>query len=84
MSQIALVRGRGDSKLTLSTGWESDSGLSVLTVTNDGGVVTRSPGQRSSVTNLLLDVANDSSFRALRDWEDVSDVQSGLLSAVDE
>ena len=73
-----------DKRLTLGSRWETDSGLSVLTVTDDGGVVTRSPGERSTVSDLLLDVADNGSFRALRDGEDVSDVKGGLLSAVDE
>ena len=53
-------------------------------MSNDGSVVSRCLGKRSSVTDLLLDVADDCSFRALRDGENVSDVQSSLLSTVDE
>jgi hypothetical protein len=53
-------------------------------VTDNGSVVSGSLGKRSSVTDLLLDVADDCSFRALRDGENVSDVQSSLLSTVDE
>lgn len=53
-------------------------------MSNDGSVVSRSLGKRSSVSDLLLDVADDCSFGALRDGKDVSDVQSSLLSAVDE
>ena len=79
-----VARSLRGERLTLGSRWETDSGLSVLTVTDDGGVVTRSPGERSSVSDLLLDVADNGSFRALRDREDVSDVKGGLLSAVDE
>lgn len=69
----------------LGSGRQSDSGLSVVDrVTNDGGVVTRSSGQRSSVSDLLLDVADDGTFGAGRDRQNVTDVQGGLLSAVDE
>jgi hypothetical protein len=53
-------------------------------VTDDGGVVTRSSGERTTVTSLLLDVANDGSLGALTDGENVSDVQGSLLSAVNE
>jgi len=53
-------------------------------VTDDGGVVTRSSGKRTTVTSLLLDVANDGSLGALTDGEDVADVQGSLLSTVDE
>jgi hypothetical protein len=69
----------------LGTGRQSDSGLSVLErVTDDGGVVSGSSGERSSVTDLLLDVADDRTFGAGRDRQDVTDVQGSLLSAVDE
>lgn len=68
----------------LGAGREPDSGLAILTVSNDGGVVSGGPGERSSVSNLLLDVADDGSLRALGDGEDVADVEGGLLSAVDE
>lgn len=51
---------------------------------DDGGVVTRGSGERSSVTNLLLDVADDGTFGALADGEDVADVEGSLLAAVDK
>jgi len=69
----------------LGTGRKPDPGLLVVNgVTDDSGVVTRSSGERTTVTSLLLDVANDGSLGALTDGEDVSDVQGSLLSAVDE
>jgi hypothetical protein len=69
----------------LGTGRQPDSGLLVLDrVSDDGSVVTRSSGERTSVPGLLLDVADDGTFGALSDGEDVADVQGGLLSAVDE
>ena len=68
----------------LGAGGETDTGLAVLTVANDGGVVARGTGERSTVTNLLLDVADNGTFRALGDGEDVADVEGGLLAAVDE
>jgi hypothetical protein len=53
-------------------------------VSDNGGVVTGSSGERTSVTSLLLDVADNGTFGTLTDGENVSDVQSGLLSAVNE
>lgn len=64
---------------------ESESGLVlVLGVADDGGVVPRGSSHGSSVTDSLLDVANDGSLGALREGKDVSDVEGSLLSAVDE
>jgi hypothetical protein len=63
---------------------ETDTGLAVLAVTNDGGIVARGTGQRSTVANLFLDVADNGTFGALRDGQDVADVQGRLLAAVDE
>lgn len=53
-------------------------------MTDDGSVVSGSPGERSTVTSLFLDVADDGTLWALCDGEDVSDVEGGLLSTVDE
>lgn len=53
-------------------------------MSDDRGVVSRGTGQRSTVTRLLLDVADDGTFWQLGDGEDVSDGEGGLLSAVDE
>jgi hypothetical protein len=69
----------------LGSGRQSDSGLSVVNgVTDDGGVVTGSSGQRSSVSNLLFDVADNGTFGAGGDGQNVTDVQGSLLAAVDE
>ena len=51
---------------------------------DDSRVVARGTGERSTVTRLLLDVADDGTFRALGDGEDVADSELGLLAAVDE
>lgn len=40
--------------------------------------------ERTTVADLLLDVGVDSTLRELRDGEDVSDGEGGLLVAVDE
>lgn len=63
---------------------QPNSGHTSLGVADDGGVVTRGSGERSSVTNLLLDVADNGTFGALADGEDVADVEGSLLAAVDE
>lgn len=77
------TRGRGDG--LLGTGGETDTrGLAVGVVANDGGVVTRGTGERTTVTGLLLDVADDGTFGERREGENVGNVESGLLTAVDE
>lgn len=69
----------------LGSGRQPDPGLLVLNgVSNDGSVVTRGSGKSTTVTGLLLDVADDGTFGALSDGEDVTDVEGGLLSTVDE
>ena len=51
---------------------------------DDGRVVAGGTSECAAVTNLLLDVADDSTLRQLRDREDVADRKLGLLAAVDE
>ena len=51
---------------------------------DDGGVVSRGTGESTTVTSLLLDVADDGSLGAGGNREDVSDREGGLLTAVDE
>ena len=68
----------------LGAGRETDTGLAVLAVANNGGVIAGSTGQCSAVTDLLLDVADNGTFGALADGKDVADVQSRLLAAVHE
>lgn len=64
---------------------ETETGLaSVDVVADDGGVVTRGTGNGSTVTDALLDVADDGSLRARAKGEDVADAEGGLLAAVDE
>jgi len=53
-------------------------------VSNDRSIVPRSPSEGTTIPGLLLDVADDGSFGALTDREDVTDVEGGFLSAVDE
>ena len=69
----------------LGSGRETQSGLVLVDrVSDDGSVVTRGSGKRSSVSDGLLDLADDGSLGALVEGEDVSDREGGLLSAVDE
>ena len=69
----------------LGSGRETQSGLVLVDgVSDDGRVVTRGSGKRSSVSDGLLDLADDGSLGALVEGEDVSDRESGLLSTVDE
>ena len=53
-------------------------------VADDGGVVAASTSKVSTVTGLLLNVADDGTFRHLTDGENVADGQSSTLAAVDE
>ena len=69
----------------LRTRRQPDPGLVVVgAVANDGGVVAGSPGERTTVADLLLDVADDGTLGALADWEDVADGEGCLFAAVDE
>ena len=51
---------------------------------NNGRIVARGARQGTAVADLLLDVADDSTLRQLRDREDVANRKLGLLAAVDE
>ena len=67
------------------TRWETDTGLVVLgRVSDDGSVGAGCPSERTTVTDLLLDAANDRSFRELAHRENISNVKGSLLAAVDE
>jgi len=69
----------------LGSGRKTDtSATSVDIVSDDGSVVTGSTGEGTSVSGLLLDVADDGTFRELGEGENVSDGEGSLLSAEDE
>ena len=53
-------------------------------MTDNSGVVSTGSGQASTVSWLLLNVADDRSFGKSGERQDVADCQAGLLSAVDE
>jgi len=74
---------RGDDLLRARG--QPDAGLvGVGVLANDGGVVARGAGERATVSDLLLNVADDGTFGEGVHGEDVADGESGLLSAVDE
>ena len=65
--------------------WEPDTGLVLVwRVADDSCVVARRAGERTAVTRLLLNIANDGTLGQLRNREDVADSELGLLAAVDE
>lgn len=69
----------------LGTGWELDSSLALIrVVANDGHVVARCASKSTTVSRLLLNVRNNSSFRDGAEGEDVSDGEVGVLAGVDE
>lgn len=69
----------------LGTGGKTDAGLVLVgRVTDHGSVVAGCPGERTTVTDLLLDVADNGTLRALRNRENVADGKGRLLAAVNE
>jgi len=53
-------------------------------VTDDGGVVARSAGKCTTVTNLLLNVADNGTFGELTNGENVANSESCFLATIDE
>jgi len=75
----------GGAESLLGTRGELDASLALLrVVTNDGGIVAASTSKVSTITGLLLNVADDRTFRHLTDGKNVTDGQSSTLAAVDE
>lgn len=69
----------------LGAGGKLDAGDAFIgIVTNDGGVVSGSASDSSTITNLFFDVANDGTFGHLTNGHDISNGQSGLATAVNE
>jgi len=67
------------------TGGELDSGLAaIFGVTDDDTGGSGSTGEGTSVTEFGLNVGNDSAFGHGVDGEDVSDLEGGFLSSIDE
>lgn len=64
--------------------WQSDSGLSsIFGVSNNGDGSSRGSGISSLISNSLLDVVDNGTFWDGVDWQDVSDGNGSLGSAVD-
>lgn len=69
----------------LGTRWELDTGLlGIGIVSDDGGVVARSTSQTATITGLLLQIADDGTFRHLAKWHYIANLQGSLTAAVDE
>ena len=69
----------------LGTTWELDTGESgIRVVGDDDSVRTGGSGDRTSVSSVPLNVADDRTLRHGSDGKDVSDGQGSLLSRVDE
>lgn len=71
-------------RLLRTTGKTNTSLVIVRAVSNDGSVIARRACQGTAVADLLLDVADDGSFGALRDGQNIADGEGGFLAAVDE
>ncbi|PPD88020.1 hypothetical protein GOBAR_DD15054 [Gossypium barbadense] len=56
----------------------------IRVVTNNNGIITRSPSEHPTITNVVFDVANDSSFGDRSKRQHVSDHKGGLLTTVHE
>lgn len=77
------ARARRD-RLFCATG-ETNTGLVVLRgMTDDGCVVARCACKCTTVTNFLLDIADDGTLWALAYREDIANGENSLFTAVDE
>ena len=74
----------GGDDLLASGGHLHPGPLGVGIVGDDCGVVTGGPGDLSSVSGLLLEVADDGTLGHVADRHDVANGELGLTSAVDE
>lgn len=70
--------------LLRTTGQPYASLVVIRLVSNDGCVVSGCTCEGTTVANLLLNVADNGTFRALSDGENVPNSQSGLFAAVDK
>jgi hypothetical protein len=53
-------------------------------MTDDSSIVTGSTGQSTTITNLFFNVAHNGTFRDRGQRQDITNVQGGLLTAVEE
>ena len=64
---------------------ETNAGLVVVgAVADNGGVVARGAGKSTTVADLFFNVADNGTFRASGDGENVANVEGCLFAAVDE
>jgi len=76
---------RGGRDNFLSTRGKTDSGLSgIWVVTDDCGVVSRGSGKGTTISHLLLDIADEGTFGDASNREDISDAELSFLTTVDE
>jgi len=69
----------------LSTGWEAEAcGALVLVMGDDDSEAARSAGEGPPITDPSLDIAYNGTLGNLAQGQDVANVQSGLLTAVDK
>jgi len=69
--------------LTNTGGQFYSGGLSVLALTDNGGVGSRRSGELAGVSLLGFDVADQSTFGNAADGQDIADGELGLGSAID-
>ena len=60
------------------------AGIVIGIVTDDNSVITRGPSEYTTVTNMVLNIADNSSFRNRSEWEHVTNNKCGLLTTVNE
>lgn len=69
----------------LGARWELDTGLALVwVVADDCDIIAAGTSKSTSVTNLLLHVADHSTFWNGAEWEDVADGERCVLAGVDE
>lgn len=69
----------------LCAGRKTNAGLVVFgRVADDGSIVARGTSERTAITDVLLNVADDGTFRELGEREDVADREGSFLSTVNK
>jgi hypothetical protein len=69
----------------LGTGWELNTSLALVrVVSNDGNIVSGCSSKRTTVTSLLLDIANHGTFWDRGKRKNVADLEVGVFAGVDK
>ena len=69
----------------LRTRWKLDpGGIIIGVVTNNNGIIPRSSSENPTVTNMVLNVANDSSFRDRSKGQHISNHKGSFLTTIHE